>query len=95
MRNMGLISRSAKIVASACLMAFFLAVPLSHALIEVDITKFNVEPLPVAISQFEGSSELEGRGESMAEMGRNIASVISDDLHRSGLFRPLPRNAFI
>ena len=72
-----------------------MAVPRAHALIEVDVTKFNVEPLPVAISPFVGTSRLESRAAELQEIGVNLANVVSDDLQRSGLFRPLPRNAFI
>ena len=81
--------------AFALMVAIFVHVPAAQALIEVDITKFNVDPLPVAISEFRGTSNILGREQELQEMGRNMAQVISDDLKRSGLFRPLPRNAFI
>jgi len=67
----------------------------AQALIEVDVTKFNVEPLPLAIAAFEGSSEIEVKEQDMRTLGRDLAQVISDDLRRSGLFRPLPEQSFI
>jgi TolB protein len=83
-----------RILAMAVVFSLSLATG-SWALIEVDITKFNVDPLPVAISLFDGSTEIEGREADLEKMGQDLAAVISDDLKRSGLFRPLPRNAFI
>ena len=65
------------------------------ALIEVDITKFNVEPLPIAIPEFPGRSAIAGNQQEITKQGRDIATVVINDLDRSGLFRPLPREAFI
>ena len=59
------------------------------AVVELDITEGIVEPLPIAISEFHGTSP-EAR-----ELGRNIADVVSADLESSGLLRPLDRRAFI
>ena len=44
---------------------------------------------PIAISEFYGSSAI------AQQRGREIAEVVSADLERSGLFRPLDRRAFI
>ncbi|TDI59928.1 MAG: Tol-Pal system protein TolB [Alphaproteobacteria bacterium] len=81
-------------MALAALIAMLSMTP-SRALIEVDITQFNVDPLPVAISLFHGSSFLADREQDMVSLGEDFAQVVSDDLRRSGLFRPLPRNAYI
>ena len=59
------------------------------ALIELDVTQGNIEPMPLAIYDFLGTSE-EGR-----KYGRDITGVISSDLERSGLFKPLEKEAFI
>ena len=48
-----------------------------------------VEPLPIAISEFYGAAP------DAAARGRDIADVVSADLERSGLFRPIDRRAFI
>ncbi|MDJ0951384.1 MAG: Tol-Pal system beta propeller repeat protein TolB [Alphaproteobacteria bacterium] len=55
----------------------------------IDIERGLVEPLPVAITNFRGSSEQEGR------LGIDIARVVTADLERSGLFRPIDQAAFI
>ncbi len=55
------------------------------ALVEIDVNKGNVEPLPVAVTDFLSSDGL----------GAEITSIISADLKRSGLFAPIEKGAFI
>jgi TolB protein len=50
----------------------------------IDITKGNVQPMPIAIPDFYGS-----------QAGSDIARVVSADLERSGLFKPIAPQAFI
>jgi TolB protein len=57
----------------------------ASAKIEIDVTRGNIEPLPIAIPLFLGDSKL----------GRDISSVVEEDLQRSGLFAPLDRASFI
>ena len=59
------------------------------AVLEIDITRGNIDPLPVAITAFVGSTP---RG---AELGADVARVIAENLERSGLFRPIDSAAFI
>ncbi len=49
------------------------------ALIEIDITRGKIEPLPIAITDLLGGSDKERR------FGRDIAAVIEQDLSSSGL----------
>lgn len=65
------------------------AASIAQAEVRLDITRGKVEPLPIAIPVFFGAEEETSR------LGTQIADVISADLQRSGLFRPLDRNAFI
>ena len=65
------------------------AVAGARAELRVDITRGHVEPLPIAIVDLAGLSETD------AEMGRKITGVISRNLERSGLFRPIDPEAFI
>jgi len=60
----------------------------ANAELKIDITKGNVEPMPIAITT------LTGQGNSNAD-GERITSVIAADLERSGLFRPISNQAFI
>src|SRR5438105_11726907 len=57
--------------------------------LRLDVTRGKVEPMPIAIPAFAG-----GGGEE-AQTGRDMAQVISADLERSGLFRPLDPQSFI
>lgn len=76
-------------LAAAVLMPVMGLTPPAKAQLQVDITRGTVEPLPIAIPEFFGKTPQE------IETGRNIADLISADLERSGLFRPIDRRAFI
>lgn len=66
------------------LMAFAIALPAAQARVEIDITKGNVEPLPIAITDFAGD-----------KVASDIVGVITANLQNSGLFKPIPKAAFI
>ena len=57
--------------------------------VRIDITRGVIEPLPIAVTDFHGSTEEE------AQIGADLAAVIRDDLERSGLFTPIPQAAFL
>jgi TolB protein len=57
----------------------------ARAALRVDITQGNIQPLPIAIPNFNGEGAT----------GQNIASVVRADLDRSGIFRPLDPQSFI
>ena len=61
----------------------------AQAVLELDITQGIVEPLPIAVSEFYGATP------AAQQRGREIAEVVTADLERSGLFRPIDRRAFI
>ncbi len=61
----------------------------ARAELVVDITRGFVEPLPIAVTDFDGSALEE------VQFGKDISSVIAADLERSGLFRPIEHGAFI
>jgi TolB protein len=69
--------------------AFTLPLPSAHADIKVDITKGNVEPIPIAIPAFFGASANE------SQFGRDIAEVVNADLVRSGLFSAIDPHSFV
>lgn len=73
----------------ALLLAFTaLALP-AHAELRVDITRGTADPMPIAIPEFIGA------GAQESQVGAQIASVVNADLERSGLFKPIPKSAFI
>jgi TolB protein len=57
----------------------------ARAEIEVDVNRGDVQPLPIAIPPLSGGGSV----------GADIASVVTANLERSGLFRPIDPNAFI
>ena len=68
------------------------------ALIEVDITRGNLNPLPLAVSPLfvdkvsaqKISNELDG-----LKLGLEISNIIENNLKKTGLFNPLKKDAFI
>ncbi len=64
------------------------AVP-SFAQLEIDITKGNIDPTPIAIPDFIGTDA------NTRQLGIDIAAVIRADLERSGLFKSLDPASFI
>ncbi len=85
--------RLAPALLAAAVMAFAAAVVApagpAQAQLQVDITRGFVEPLPIAIADFFGEIPEEQK------LGNDIAAVVSANLERSGLFRPVDRGAFI
>jgi len=59
------------------------------AVLRLDVTQGNVQPMPVAITDFGPGSAGE------AEMARNVSGIISANLKRCGLFAPIDPAAFI
>ncbi len=57
----------------------------ARALVEIDVNKGTIEPLPIAITDFLAGDQL----------GAQIAGVVAADLKRSGLFAPIDNGAFI
>ena len=70
----------------------------SHALIEVDITRGNLNPLPVAVSPLFIDSTSENKiSKELANLniGLEISTIIENNLKKTGLFKPLNKDAFI
>ena len=57
----------------------------ADAAMKIDITQGNVEPLPIAVLDCVSEDGV----------GMKLAQVVTADLERSGLFRPIDRAAFI
>ncbi|WP_432420074.1 Tol-Pal system beta propeller repeat protein TolB [Nitratireductor mangrovi] len=57
----------------------------ARALVEIDVNKGVIEPLPIAITEFLSAGAL----------GKEISDIVAADLQRSGLFAPIDRGAFI
>jgi TolB protein len=57
----------------------------ANAVLKLDITQGNVQPMPIALPNFI----------SEVDTGRNLTAVITSNLQRSGLFAPINPVAFI
>ena len=71
---------------------------ISYALIEVDITRGNLNPLPVAVSPLfydKNSKSIDKKKLDIENIGSEISSIIENNLKRSGLFNPLDKKAFL
>lgn len=71
------------------LYTILLSVGYAHAQLEIDITKGNIDPTPIAVPDFL-ATDFQTRA-----IGADIASVVRADLERSGLFKSLNPASFI
>ncbi len=61
----------------------------ARAALKIDITQGQVDPMPIAISDFYDAS-----GQS-SSLGSQIREVVENDLKSSGIFRPISKDAFL
>ena len=77
---------------------FLLKTTNSYSLIEVDITRGNLNPLPIAVSPLfqDNKSKNEFQRElNLDDLGSEISKVVENNLKQSGLFNPLSKDAFL
>src|ERR1700761_8852981 len=55
----------------------------------IDVNRARADPIPIAIPAFTGSDG------ASAQLGQDIANVVTNDLAHSGLFRPIAQQAFV
>ena len=75
--------------AAAAMLAAALAAGPAAAQLDITVTGGAFEPIPIAIPTFLGDTP---EAEAAA---RDVTEVLVADLERSGLFRPLPREAYV
>ena len=76
---------------------FLLKTP-TFALVEVDITRGNLDPLPIAVSPLyvePGSTNIKQGEKTIRNIGEEISKVIENNFRRSGLFNPLKKESFV
>ncbi|MBA4274521.1 MAG: Tol-Pal system beta propeller repeat protein TolB [Alphaproteobacteria bacterium] len=76
----------APLARAVALIAMMVVPSVVAAQTRIDITQGNFEPVPIAVTEFTGVDP---------NLGRQITAVVSADLERSGLFRPISPAAFI
>ncbi len=89
--------RKIKIIIIACFVSF-IKITNSYSLIEIDITRGNLNPLPIAVSPLfqDKKSKKESQKElKLDDVGFEISKVIENNLKQSGLFNPLNKDSFI
>jgi TolB protein len=59
------------------------------AVVSIDVTKGNFQPIPIALPDFVGGTPGD------AEVARNVTQVIAANLKRSGLFAPIDQQAYL
>ena len=78
---------------------FLILVPSkSYSLIEVDITRGNLDPLPIAVSPLSIDESSRKDFEKILKkknIGNEISKIIEENLKTSGLFNPLNKDAFL
>ncbi len=77
---------------------FFLLSAKAYSLIEIDITRGNLDPLPIAVSPLfqDDNSKRNSINELKIEnVGSEISLVVENNLKISGLFNPLNKEAFL
>jgi len=77
------------VLSGAGLMAGMVPAARALAQLRVDITRGQIEPMPIAVSPFAGDTA------EADDFGESIADVVASDLERSGLFRIIDRAAYI
>jgi len=86
-----------KLLTIICLL-FLLKTTNSYSLIKVDITRGNLNPLPVAVSplfQDKKSKNEFQRELNLDDLGLEISKVVENNFIQSGLFNPLSKDAFL
>ena len=68
----------------------------SYSLIEVDITRGNLDPLPIAVSPLHVDVKSEEyKNIKVKQLGEDISKIIEINFKGTGLFNPLKKDAFV
>ena len=70
----------------------------AYALIEVDITRGNLSPLPIAVSPLSSDKDSLAKFEKILKkknLGSAISIIVENNLKQTGLFNPLEKDAFL
>jgi len=77
-------------------LVLILKTTLAHSLIKVDITRGNLDPLPIAVSPLHVDTKSESyKDVKTKELGDRISEIIENNFRSTGLFNPLKKDAFV
>tara|TARA_B110000967_G_scaffold96521_1_gene99109 strand:+ start:2707 stop:4044 length:1338 start_codon:yes stop_codon:yes gene_type:complete len=69
---------------------------VAYSLVEVDITRGNLDPLPIAVSPLHVDNQSENYKDiKVKELGDLVSSVIEKNFKSTGLFNPINKDAFV
>ena len=80
------------------LLLLFILPIKAQALIEVDITRGNLSPLPMAVSPLSIDENSKSNFKNILKkenLGVAISKVVENNLKQTGLFNPLDKDAFL
>jgi len=78
---------------AAVLVVLLVAAPAA-AQLRIDITSGTQAAMPVAVPAFPTAAAVQTPAGNTAELGRQVAGIVSANLSGTGLFRPIPAAAF-
>jgi len=84
-----ILTRRRALALGAATGGMLLAIPRARAVVRLDITQGNFQPMPIAITKFIGG------GEGDDDTAAGVTQIITANLQRSGLFAPIDPAAFI
>ncbi len=74
----------------------FFKTSFANSLIKVDITRGNLDPLPIAVSPLHVDPKSEKQEDvKVKELGEKISEIIENNFRSTGLFNPLAKDAFV
>ena len=77
---------------------FLLKPGYSHSLVEIDITRGNLDPLPISISPFFTDKITNAKIKKeldLDNLGLEISKVIENNLKKTGLFNTIDKESFL
>ena len=75
---------------------YFIIISSAYSLIEIDITRGNLDPLPIAVSPLHVDIKSEESDDiKIKELGEKISTIIENNFRSTGLFNPLKKEAFV
>ncbi len=80
------------------IICLFIFTSKTLAVVEIDITRGNLDPLPIAVSPLHiesGSVDIKQGEKIIKNVGEEISKVIEVNFKRSGLFNPLKKESFV
>ena len=78
------------------IVVYFFSISNLFALIKVDITRGNLDPLPIAVSPLHVESNSEKiENIEVKKLGSKISEIIEINFRNTGLFNPLKKEAFV